>query len=118
MKLDNDLTDKITDAIRSGVSVSTATAAVGINRKSYSRWRQLGRLAQQKADANDKLTEREQKALYFFVEIEKAMGHKRSTRKRQRKSKPPSWRAIANILEQRYPQEFGRKRRTETETDW
>ena len=56
MKLDADLTDKITDAIRSGASVSTATAAASINRKSYSRWRQLGRLAQQKTDANDKLT--------------------------------------------------------------
>ena len=98
-KLNEEVQEKLIQAIEIGVSYIHACAYAGIHYDTFNRWRNRG--------------EEETKGQYhdFYVAIKEAEGRgvAKSFAKIQTAASEGAWQAAAWILERRYPELYGRK---------
>jgi hypothetical protein len=97
-KLTDELRDRITTVIRTGVSADVAAAAVGIAPRTYYRWMAMGETARSGCH----------RAFRDAVDQAKAESEVELVSRLETAARNGSWRAAAWLLERRFPERWGR----------
>jgi hypothetical protein len=102
--------DRIVSAVRAGSYLDDAAALAGIGRATLFEWLTRGRLADQKAQTGEKLTDRERLYLDFTdaVETARAEAQLRNVAIIQKAANEGTWQAAAWFLERTNPRKWGR----------
>lgn len=102
--------ERIVTAVRAGSYLDDAAALAGIGRSTLFLWLAEGRAAQQKAEAGQKLTDRETSCLDFLdaVESARAEAQLRNIAIVQKAANEGTWQAAAWFLERTNPRKWGR----------
>lgn len=94
--------EKIVRALLTGLYVEQAVVLAGISRRTFYAWHQRGSL--------DREANRESVYRAFFEEVERAKtDHERLSLHRINRSGKTDWRAMAWVLERKYPDRWGPK---------
>ena len=114
MKLTEEVTEKIANAIRDGCAIRVACILGGIAEKTYYNWHKKGKeiLQKQDEDIELKMSTNEQAYLKFYIAVE--MAHAEFSMElcdKLREKKCEQWQKVCWMLERRYPKEFGRFRK-------
>lgn len=112
MKLTETLIERFADAIKDGHSVNAACGICKVNRRTYSRWREIALRVISLAGDSDEVEpadEYQQLCLKFLEATEEAhatISHEALCVIKEKWKE--SWQAAAWFLERRYPQDYGR----------
>tara|TARA_Y100000004_G_C8948076_1_gene427222 strand:+ start:759 stop:1190 length:432 start_codon:yes stop_codon:yes gene_type:complete len=105
-KLDEQLTERLLNAIKLGSYIEHACAYAGINSSTYRRWRSL---------AEDNLEP--YKSLFEKIQQAEAEGIIRRIGRIEKQAQEGNWQADAWLLERKYPDKFGRRDRVTLQAD-
>lgn len=108
--LNAQLQDRIVSAVRAGSYLDDAASLAGVHRATLFRWIAAGRDAQQKLEAGETLTDKEQQVYDFCdaVETARAEAQLRNVAIIQKAANEGTWQAAAWYLERTNPRKWGR----------
>ncbi len=105
-KLDDELTDRLLQAIRLGSYIEHACAYAGINSSTYRRWRK---------NAEEEIEPF--KSLFEQINQAEAEGIMRRIGRIEKAAQDGNWTADAWLLERKYPDKFGKRDRITLQAD-
>ncbi len=112
-KISYDLIKKITDAIRAGNYIETASAYAGINKSTLYDWLKRGQRERQRVakNARNKVQKKERIYVEFSDAVEKALAEAEMRDVLTiTKAASEQWQAAAWRLERKFPDRWGRRR--------